>query len=234
MPNWCINRLSVYGPKADLKKFADRATDPDNTLKRYENRKLKILSTYVPLPEGLEGTNATQATAEPHPNWAVMLASGEMSQEWYDDIVKRNAKDYAVQEETKAKYGFADWYDWCIANWGTKWGDCDTFITYMGDDELSIQFESAWSPPVMGLVKVSEQFPTLKFVLSFSESGMGFVGAASMSAGCLLYSESGSLPELDVSLSDEEQAWANYHESTQDLMLKFHLAASAALGAVSV
>lgn len=181
MPNWCTNRLSVYGPIADLKKFAEGATDPDNTLKRYEQRKLNILSTYVPLPEGLD-----------------------------------------------------DWYDWCIANWSTKWGDCETVITYMGSDELTISFESAWSPPIVGLVKVSEKFPTLKFSFSFMEPGMGFVGGASMSAGRLLYNESGSLPMLDESASDVEQAWADYYEDSENLKFRFHLAATAALGPVSV
>lgn len=234
MPNWCINRLSVYGPTAELKKFADGATSEDAALKRYEGRKLHILSTYVPLPEGLKGSNATHATAEPHPNWAVMLANGEITQEWYDNLVENNAKQWEIMQANKAEYGYTDWYDWCNANWGTKWGDCDTFVTFLDDDELSIQFESAWTPPVMGLVKVSEKFPALKFVLSYSESGMGFVGGASMSAGRLFYDESGDLPEFDESLPDEEQAWSNYFESTQDLVLKFHLAASAALGTVSV
>jgi hypothetical protein len=40
-------------------------------------------------------------------------------------------------------YGFKNWYDWSIANWGTKW-DCYEFEWLT---ERKCTFLTAWSPP---------------------------------------------------------------------------------------
>lgn len=69
-----------------------------------------------------------------------------------------------------------DWYNWRIANWGTKWEGViyDTKIT---DNELVIGFNSAWSPPEGWVRYVAENhYPDLHFQLSFLETGVGFCG----------------------------------------------------------
>jgi trehalose/maltose hydrolase-like predicted phosphorylase len=45
-----------------------------------------------------------------------------------------------------SKYGFDNWYDWCIENWDTKWNATDV---EMEDDEdrVTYQFLTAWCPP---------------------------------------------------------------------------------------
>jgi len=45
------------------------------------------------------------------------------------------------------RYGYKDWYDWSIANWGTKWNAYDFSIVYEDDHELHVQFDTAWSAP---------------------------------------------------------------------------------------
>lgn len=49
--------------------------------------------------------------------------------------------------ELLEKYGANDWYDWCVKNWGTKWGDYNTEI-YRRDDHIFLTFTTAWSCPV--------------------------------------------------------------------------------------
>lgn len=75
-------------------------------------------------------------------------------------------------------YGAKNWYDWCVANWGTKWditsdGNGEPAV---GDDGLSVQFsfDSAWSPPVGFYGKMEE----LGFTVDafYYEGGMGFCG----------------------------------------------------------
>jgi len=68
-------------------------------------------------------------------------------------------------------------YAWCIEHWGTKW-DVEATLDSEYEDYLEYLFESAWSPPVAWLKKVSQDFPTLRFRLRYDEPGEGFMGIA--------------------------------------------------------
>ena len=61
--------------------------------------------------------------------------------------------------------GHHDWYNWSIANWGTKWNASrvdidDTPIEY---GLIEITFETAWDAPVLVFEKMFEMFPALTF-----------------------------------------------------------------------
>jgi hypothetical protein len=71
-------------------------------------------------------------------------------------------------------------YDWCIKNWGTKWGAYDCIYASQeihGPGKISYQFNTAWSPfnPEVSLA-MSKLFPTLRFELNYFEPGMAFKG----------------------------------------------------------
>jgi hypothetical protein len=75
------------------------------------------------------------------------------------------------------KYGYANWYDFNVANWGTKWevgGNGD--VCERDEDGLgfSAPFESAWSPPTRVCEALVEQ--GFEVALYYYEPGMGFVG----------------------------------------------------------
>jgi hypothetical protein len=75
------------------------------------------------------------------------------------------------------KYGYANWYDFNVANWGTKWevgGNGD--VCERDEDGLgfSAPFESAWSPPTRVCEALVEQ--GFEVTLYYYEPGMGFVG----------------------------------------------------------
>lgn len=52
-------------------------------------------------------------------------------------------------------YGASSWYEWCIANWGTKWNA----YTVKEEDVDIITFETAWSSPDPVIRKLSEMYP---------------------------------------------------------------------------
>ena len=86
----------------------------------------------------------------------------------------------AAQEAHNVKeYGYKNWYDWCVDNWGTKWDiaegewdmeDLDADATMVG-----VSFDTAWAPPI-------EFYRTMTDVFNFTieahylEEGVGFVG----------------------------------------------------------
>lgn len=74
-------------------------------------------------------------------------------------------------------------YSWCLRNWGTKWGDCETEITVNDPDYLVIKFQTAWSPALAGIERISRMFPALMFQTDWVEEGMQSIGAASYQDG---------------------------------------------------
>ena len=73
------------------------------------------------------------------------------------------------------KYGYANWYDFNVANWGTKW-DVEGDAIERDEDGLGFSgtFESAWSPPTKVCEALVEQ--GFEVTLYYYEPGMGFVG----------------------------------------------------------
>lgn len=90
----------------------------------------------------------------------------------------RQAELEQRERDNLAQFGYKNWYDWAVANWGTKW---DVTQEHNGDaavsdDQLEVQisFDSAWSPPVAFYEKMEE----LGFEVDayYYEPGMAFCG----------------------------------------------------------
>ena len=84
----------------------------------------------------------------------------------------------AYEGTKKGSDGDAEnWYDWRLANWGTKW-DVECYETTMEEKYMHFAFDSAWAPPISWLEIVAQLFPKLRFTLKYDEPGMGFMGVA--------------------------------------------------------
>jgi hypothetical protein len=84
-----------------------------------------------------------------------------------------------LEAQTKSnieKYGYGNWYDFCVARWGTKWDvSCDGGVD-VSDDGLTINasFESAWAPPChVYEAMVEDEYSVTAY---YYEPGMGYVG----------------------------------------------------------
>ena len=90
----------------------------------------------------------------------------------------------AAEESNLKKYGYKNWYDWCVNNWGTKWnagGDNDAmqvdFDEDQGDQGIALfQFDTAWAPPLGVLEKLMDTHPELSIECRYHEPGVGFFG----------------------------------------------------------
>jgi hypothetical protein len=76
-------------------------------------------------------------------------------------------------------------YEWCIENWGTKWGLYDIELVEDDSDNgrLEYTFQSAWSPPAPVIQAMSKRFPSLNFALEYFECGGGFMGSCEYEDG---------------------------------------------------
>lgn len=181
MPNWCYNHMTVQGPTEDLERFIEAIRLPENDGAKTsmgEDAGNYDLALLYPTPKELADTTAGFYTEEPNSNWAVMLAKGEMTQEWHDELVHNNAEGWKKNQENLAKYGYKDWYDWNCDNWGTKWSPrIEQLELDLEHEQIFMYYETAWSPATGLIREISRQFPTLIFTTSYDEESDAYVGS---------------------------------------------------------
>lgn len=90
-----------------------------------------------------------------------------------DDYQERSA---AIAQRNQEQFGYTSWYDWSIANWGTKWDISEVDEDWMTKSEdgktVSLSFDTAWAPP-------TEWYDNIDgFLIEayYYEPGVGFVG----------------------------------------------------------
>lgn len=204
MPNWCYNRTYVYGPAEDRKRFHS-AIETDKGFR---------IVNLLPMPELLEGSTSTFShTPEPPEQWKTLLASGDWTQEDYDTSVARHVERYNEGQRLKEATGYTDWYNWANVWWGTKWGDCDTFVQDQGEF-LELSYNTAWGPFNENIwLKACELFPTLGFITGAREESNAFVLVVGFVNGDEVYYEEGELPYAEFeSIEDDEDRWENMND----------------------
>jgi Ferredoxin-like domain in Api92-like protein len=112
--------------------------------------------------------------------------------------VFQDRDDQAKVEYEKKNFSFKDGfnsggYEWCVQNWGTKWGIYSTSIVnekLIGKKgKIKYTCQSAWSPAAPIFTAMSEKFPTLHFDIKYFEMGMGFKGRLVLEGGVVIFKE---------------------------------------------
>ena len=135
MPNWCYNRVDIYGSAEDIAKF-DKMYLKNN----------RFFENVIPIPEELKNTTS--------PNYN-------------EEQVK----------EFNEKYGYNNWYDFCVSRWGTKWDiELSTENINIEEDTIYMNFSTAWGPPAGIYYAIKEEFPDLEISWFYDEPGMQFAG----------------------------------------------------------
>ena len=176
MPNHISTNFRVTGPTAEVKRFIKDAVGKDSVLS---------LDSLLPMPSELLMVSCPvkiMTQQEIDKQWADWKANKEAGKTSSFDsdkpfglgITKENSDSY------KAKYGTDNWYDWAIANWGSKWGVYDeTEWNITEEDDISsagIFYQTAWSPVTNAWEAISKNYPSLEFFHEFADEGGAFVG----------------------------------------------------------
>lgn len=190
MPNHTANNFTVTGPKDDVLRFVAQIKGTDSDID---------FNKVLPIPDELRGTSSPsriQTQEEIDQIWAEWnkrkdegkLSSFEMERPMGLGITQ------AKYDEFILKYGYADWYDWSIFNWGTKWNAYD--VTEWSINECSeytasatIYYETAWSPATALWLNVSKNYPTLEFYHEFADEGGAFLGSETIVDGRFISEE---------------------------------------------
>lgn len=96
--------------------------------------------------------------------------SDELEQKKLEEDTARNVE----------KYGYGNWYDFCVSEWGTKWdvgGDSaleNEIELKEGQTDTTLSFDSAWSPPTGVYDKLIEMGFEVRAY--YYESGMAYCG----------------------------------------------------------
>ena len=149
MPNWCYNRITIYGD-----------SETEAKLKEIEEtfRKAQPFNEIFPIPDFKTIPND----------------KGELP-----ILEQHKGKDGEVMFETyNFPDGKNDdrWYMWCVNNWGTKWDVGDVGIEYEDSEILALTFNTAWSPPEGIVERLRDKYPDLSFQCFYDEPGMEAAG----------------------------------------------------------
>ena len=186
MPNWCYQYCTIEGPKEDLKSF------------------LKALKTTTPNGKFAYGMNHLYECPEELYN----TVAGRLDGDEQKELEKKEADNID-------KYGHKNWYDWCIAKWGTKWGAVNLEIEDQIDEKgiITMQFESAWSPAIGLLEEVSRQFPSLVIGMYCREEANFFAGYGVFKGGETIIEDGVDLSDApEPPEGDIEAEWDSWYE----------------------
>jgi hypothetical protein len=127
----------------------------------------------------------------------IPLVDGEPPEGWeivYEDAYRQHI-DFATivpppdtpayndqPSQAEARNDPTWWYNWNVANWGTKWNAYD--ISILEDGVL--QFDTAWSPPEPIFVTLSEKYPELEFEAKSFDEGWGFACVTTYKNGAVI------------------------------------------------
>ena len=188
MPNWCENTLEIYSDDTEkMKEFYDFFGGRDKLQDNF------CFNNIITLPQELDGTRSpsnivsqkdydryTQLEKKHNikdsQDVVRLVEDGTITEEERDLLWKEGITQ-EMSDMRKSEYGYDNWYDWQVNNWGTKWdikGDVE--INDIDDETCSLVFQTAWSPPEPIVVKLQEMFPDLTFYGGYIGEGWEFAG----------------------------------------------------------
>ncbi len=172
MPNWCFNGLTIEGNPDLVNDLVKQMNKPFVMLHDSWNKttgNMEVSQTTYPNPVfafyNIYNHRQAGITDLEYVSQPVRSKLDVSDSNWWND----------TQELAKTD---KSWYNWNITNWGTKWDVAvpaedsykNTYIegpTENGENlVVYYNFETAWSPPVPALEKLSAQYPSLLFVSS--------------------------------------------------------------------
>jgi len=112
----------------------------------------------------------------------------------FSDDKRQKALEEQIRQNVE-QYGYPTWYEFALANWGTKWDIGENADAYRDEDrEVTIWFNTAWCPPIEAYMQLCDQEGIDSVEGTWIEEGCGFCGVF----------QDGSLHEVEIAEYTEE------------------------------
>ena len=208
MPNHITNILTVKGSEKQVKEVFEAVKGQDTLLD---------FNKIIKMPEELN----VESSSDGRMGMEYLLYKSNEGFEKYVGTYERVEK---LQDERKnqiielgkkylsnlAKYGYTNWYDWCRANWGTKWNAYDIEMV----DDYTIKFDTAWSGVPDLICALSTMFPEVEFRYIYADEDASYntgIGSFKNGEAEMYYPDGGSNEAFQVYFKTHE--WArDYYE----------------------
>jgi hypothetical protein len=160
MPNWVFNSLTIEGEEEQVQKAKAQLNAPyERNSQNGRDSKVEVVKYSNPI----------------FSFWNIIAPPLDKREE-YEGI-------HGYADGEKQGDGAFNWYNFNNREWGTKWDVAisdenkfpDTSINDTDPTSVQYSFQTAWSPPIEALEKLSEQYPELEITLDWEEE-QGFGG----------------------------------------------------------
>ena len=190
MPNWVYNSLVVSGQsKMELQLLVEQMNQPFSVHHDSYN------------PE--TGKMEKKETHYSNPVFAFwnIVKPTDLEAYYGEDKHKTDLNDFVNSFNTAVAKN-DNWYYWNLRNWGTKWDVAvqddekysDTRFEWTDAGEAMYHFNTAWSPAIEAITKLSSQYPTLQFDLEYEEE-QGWGGSMVIVDGEVIEESSYDIPQ---------------------------------------
>lgn len=150
MPNWSSNTLEIVGKPAEITAVLDFIASKDemgNIICPFSFNKI------IPMPKELDDIGEYAYSPEFYKDPEDFWSETDVSK-WHQMRVN------------KEKYGFYNWKDWSIKNWGSKWP-----AGMVSASENKVFYITPWAPPTPIIITISKAFPYVGFISRSSIEG---------------------------------------------------------------
>ena len=173
MPNYIKHRLYIKADNETKEKVMNACVN------RNDEKPFFDFNMIIPEPSDLEieGNYAADLCIEYYikqrkePNWNLTEIPFFLYNDEYETpsvLHEHDKEDAKKMWDNYRKYGYMYWFDWRLANWGTKWKACESEI---GEDRIS--FETANNDARRVLVRLSAMFPEVEFYMEYADEDKG-------------------------------------------------------------
>lgn len=187
MPNHVENIITLKGDEKKIRKMLETIKNDDYGLGTVDFNKI------ISMPESMdiEAGSRTDRGLKAYSDFIDVYVFGRSAEEALKAIqnIPPESEKAFLKQRTDIKadewelgktawnniqnYGVPTWYEWCINNWGTKWGayGYDEDTDYSQNENL--WFQTAWSAPHPVIEKLAEMYPDITFEHEWADEDIG-------------------------------------------------------------